>query len=597
MRALLRCFRWKTLSSSGHAPRPRTQLIIYRNYATSARVNKADSPSIPQAGVELDYVQSARLQSIILNSHRMLRDGRVRDALTYFRLRLDSVAPVAVDNRASRRHAFERITTLLLRHGHLPFAQRIVKNMQEEGLNLSANLRAKLVAAEHFRRAPEVDKEALVADLQAVVALPGFSEENLRELISFMARPPHLDADPIGRIVELYEAAKGHDIRVSTANQLINVYSRSKSLEVAQQFLPDASAVEALAAGLDTGNIAAPYTTMISQLADEDFRNPAQISALLAQMGALSVQPDLPLFNALIAMAVRARDLNKAFALYNTVRNSPSSALLPDAYTFGSIFKAAQMTFHRRTARSRAVKPPPDAPSPRELFRDLLECHIIATGRRPTCRSPVATTSVLNVALRMFMLTKDYRGAYVALVGFKMCALRPDVKTFRVVLVTLLAQVRMDTLGRRVAGEERWVDRFLGGGQGHHVTAAQIKDDAIEDFLFFATRARPPGEAWDDAEQAQLRAPTRAMIEGLELPPKKEKWDLEPLERLVGKAILASLENSEERADRYVERALQPVIAEMIPPMDKSPKSTSKTSGAHSRKGQTKRPRDARKGK
>ena len=64
------------------------------------------------------------------------------------------------------------------------------------------------------------------------------------------------------------------------------------------------------------------------------------------------------------------------------------------------------------------------------------------------------------------------------------------------------------------------------------------------------------------------RTPTIPVMLGDEEAPGKAEWDVEPLERLVAKAILASLvprDMSREKAERALRAKLAPYFYEMIP--------------------------------
>ena len=85
---------------------------------------------------------------------------------------------------------------------------------------------------------------------------------------------------------------------------------------------------------------------------------------------------------------------------------------MPDAFTFGSLFKALQELHHRR------VKNLPNACARR--------AHAGTRGRRA------------------LMLTADYRAASVALRAFGEYGLAPDTKAFHAVVGTLMAHMRID---------------------------------------------------------------------------------------------------------------------------------------------------------
>ncbi|TFY76585.1 hypothetical protein EWM64_g7427, partial [Hericium alpestre] len=180
----------------------------------------------------------------------------------------------------------------------------------------------------------------------------------------------------------------------------------------------------------------------------------------------------------------------------------------------------------------------------------------------------------LNVAMRTFMDLSDYSAAFVALHAYTALKLKPDIKTFRVVVVTLLSQVRADLYmrGPEEGGNVRWVDQFLGPEVAARLKPSDICDDMIDHLLRSGT-IFVPGVTPQDSEEKETggkskgkgKVPTLPIMLGEIEPSKNTKWDTAPLERLLRKAMLARMEDIECSEDEAVFAAVKEAQAEMLP--------------------------------
>lgn len=161
----------------------------------------------------------------------------------------------------------------------------------------------------------------------------------------------------------------------------------------------------------------------------------------------------LPAYNILMSVETRRGSLTSALALYQLLRKQ-APALLPDAFTFATLFKA-----HDKNKQS-----VPQSQQPRALFCDMLQVHQYRTKGRPgLANSSTISTGVLNVALRYFIRVRDYPAAIVVLRSFAVCRILPDARTHWVVSMGILRRLR-DEVKRplRQGGEGRWAERVLG---------------------------------------------------------------------------------------------------------------------------------------
>jgi hypothetical protein len=215
----------------------------------------------------------------------------------------------------------------------------------------------------------------------------------------------------------------------------------------------------------------------------------------------------------------------------------------------------------------------------------MLECHLLAIKaadpRTPARR--IIRLSTLNIALRLFMLCLDYPAAFVTLRTFDLLGLKPDLRSYRFVLTILSTRIQRAVLDADKLhwSHASWVANLLGGDNHSSENALSSMDNTTserdtethsgeakkEDIRINAAIAR--GLLEFGTRNCEYRAPTVEMIMGgEEVPDEKAKWDIEPLERLVAKAALASVvpkDASEELAERALRKKMAPYFHEMVP--------------------------------
>jgi hypothetical protein len=181
----------------------------------------------------------------------------------------------------------------------------------------------------------------------------------------------------------------------------------------------------------------------------------------------------------------------------------------------------------------------------------------------------------------------DYPAAFVTLRTFDLLGLKPDLRSYRFVLTILSTRIQRAVLDADKLhwSHASWVANFLGGDNhsaekalssmvGNTPTArerdteTQSGEEAKKkDIRINAVIAR--GLLEFGTGSSEYRTPTVEMIMGgEEVPDKKVQWDIEPLERLVAKAALASVvpkSASEEQAERALRKKMAPYFHEMVP--------------------------------
>jgi len=178
------------------------------------------------------------------------------------------------------------------------------------------------------------------------------------------------------------------------------------------------------------------------------------------------VAPDLAVFNTIIFGHIKRLHFKDALATYNLLFGSRGNKLTPDKYTFTNVFtmylKSLKPQFQVYSVKKAQLPPS------REIYNNLIECHLIQTGGRLPIQSNVLTASVLNLALKLFLQTKDYEAAYNVFQTFRICRVHANAATVRIVLQPLLVKIRE---GRTAVKNDIWVRTLLGSRWYENVEA------------------------------------------------------------------------------------------------------------------------------
>ena len=299
------------------------------------------------------------------------------------------------------------------------------------------------------------------------------------------------------------------------------------------------------------------------------------------------------MYNAIIGALARTDHYEQVFAIYRLML-SGGPEVYPDAHTFGSLFRIVNFFSRPRTLRSRKHKIPPNAPTARELFREMTRLHGLHTKAKPSGASIVMTASILNKALNTFMKRDDYAAACVVLRAFRMCNLAATTDTYRIVVCELLRRLHANLSHSKHSTYPTWASRFLGG-----TAAPRVEMDVrlLDSILRLGLDARlslkplpspsvadnnlleqvldrpvdqpitPTRKNWSlfEITEGSNRIPTPLVVLGI-LEPAFDSWTTIPLERIIRRAILATFARIFLAPIIAVSSALKDAKADMIYP-------------------------------
>ena len=522
----------------------------------------------------------------------LLRRGKAEGAKEIFQSCLSKI-PLGHQYSNIRRFLYERGIAEFLKYEHFKCALEFHRQMNANRVFASHGLRAKLLVCSSIVETPheqEQTLETLFDELSYILSLPSYSQRSLCQLLEVLKRHPLVDSRFVSRLVDTHIDSRGSmgELELNTINKLVLFYAHVGDIDAAENLA--ASHRDPSPFRRQPAN-PAPYTTLINSLVERGALATKRLNTLLDKVEQSQIRVDLPFFSVLVQRAVRTENYHQAFALYDTILRQEGPHMIPDSFVFGSLLNALQRIWTCRSPSLRRARCPPNSPTPRRFFRQMLECHLLAikAANLHTPARRIIRLSTLNIALRLFMLCMDYPAAFVTLRTFDLLGLTPDLRSYRFVLTILSTRIQRAVLDADKLhwSHASWVANLLGGDNHNAEKALSNMDNTTSE----RDTEMQSGEAGEATKQKDIsinaeiargllefgaggnfeyRTPTVEMIMGVEEVPdkKKAKWDIEPLERLVAKAVLASVvpkNASEEQAGRALRKKMAPYFHEMVP--------------------------------
>ena len=347
----------------------------------------------------------------------------------------------------TRFDAYEHAATLFSSYERFVEVKEIRRTMIDEGFIPSLSLRTRMASVAVL--AAGAEEKDLFELLQDPLSDPDFTEAALYQLIRFLGDVMSFSPSTVDTIVQSWVKIHGQISGRRTLSYLIQIHVKRGQLEDAKAWLLQSVDEDATVSP-------EPFTDLIA-----GFTRRAHIDELavtIANMKKAGVAPDLAVFNAIIFGHIKRRHFKDALATYNLLFSSRDQGLIPDNYTFTNMFtmslKSLKPDFQVYSAR-RVPLPPP-----RELYSNLIECHLIQTGGRFPLHSKTLAPNVLNLALKLFLKKNDYEAAYNVIHTFHICQVPANATTVRIVLQFVLTRIQKER--RKAAKKDSWIRTFLG---------------------------------------------------------------------------------------------------------------------------------------
>ncbi|KAI0637567.1 hypothetical protein C8Q77DRAFT_1165618 [Trametes polyzona] len=509
----------------------------------------------------------------------------------------------------SRFHLYERSIASFLRYQDVMKAAMLYSRMTREGYIPSVSLRVRM----HLVKLAElaVEEEVLLDTMRKAFTQESFDEIAFRELLRMLVEGLRSSPPFIRQVVDMFIKCRdpGYTLSTDTTTYLLRAFRSGNDDAGANWWSPHASSSPSAEAQTSAVPLSpsSPYATLLQDLAAS---KPSfeVYKWTLERLQADNVEPDLPFFNALLAYEVGRRNYEVVFAIYTMLMERRTAAVKPTCHTFSIVFRALhRLAGSHRYRRINHVRVPPNVPSARAVFKDMLTCHLEDTTRTNQPHSSLDAQD-LHKALRVFMVQRDYAAAFAAIRAFRLfpgAVGRPTMATYRLVLGGILWRVRTQhpliatRTVARLSSSDIWAYRFLGMDElpQHLISTLPLGLDLVHQVLLIGAEPRLsldwihspnytkprsefdiPGLDDEDAEDEHERIerisdpaefhpygmPTPIELAGLKPVPDDQTYGLVPLERVLRRAIAASVPPGEGALSARVSETIREAKKEMI---------------------------------
>ena len=356
----------------------------------------------------------------------------------------------------TRFDAYEHAVALFSSYERFGEAREIQATMIDEGFIPSLSLRTRMASVAVLTRGAE--EKDLLELLRNPLADPKFTETALYQLVRFLGDTIGFSPSNIDNIVQIWVEHHGQISKRKTLSYLIQTHIKRGQLEDAKAWLQRST---------DQGTTldAAPFTDLMTGLVRREHTD--ELTTTIANMQKAGVAPDLVVFNTIIFGHIKRLHFKDALATYNLLFSSRGKELTPDKYTFTNMFTMYLKGLKPKYQVHSVTKA--QLPPPRKLYNNLIECHLIQTGGWLSLQSETLTTSVLNLALKLFMQMQDYEAAYNLLRTFAICQVPANSTTVSIILGPLLARILRER--RKAAKNDTWLRTLLGPGWYENIEA------------------------------------------------------------------------------------------------------------------------------
>ncbi|KAH9931391.1 hypothetical protein B0H21DRAFT_96614 [Amylocystis lapponica] len=530
---------------------------------TSKRASKAVS-RLPVSPADLpEEGNPPAIQTLLYTLKKYLAVNKDSNAVNYFHAKLSKQQ----FDGPTRSRAYIATISLLLRRGYALSAAIIHSSMTADGYIPPATIRTQMRIVSMANSSPS---EAQLLDAMRPDFLhASYDEPCLRDLIRLLAGSMNCEPKFIDAVVGSFLETRAPDYTLSaeTINLLVHVHARARSSKTARQWI----SIHAQAISKDEEpSSGSPYTTLLRDLAKSDPEESMTYNWILENVKAENILPDLAFYNALITAEIRRNRYDRAFAIYNSLIEHRSQSMTPDAYTYGTLFRALRRFNGPRNVRTRRSRSPRNMPTPRALYRELLTCHFLQTNGCPSESSPVINENVLHSALRTLLTSYDYPAAFLVLRTFRTCRVPVTLRTYRFVVAGLLARIELELpqLSNAADPTSYWTYRFLGLATFPVGHAVNIDHTLLELILRFGTEGHLTLAYIPPPPQGTVR-PLIPTVQRFLSGDRDTNWkrSILPLERILRRAIYAERLHSVLAPAKEVSMEITEAKAEMFDPV------------------------------
>ncbi|THU84793.1 hypothetical protein K435DRAFT_397780 [Dendrothele bispora CBS 962.96] len=517
-----------TFSSKRFANLP--QIIFRRTFSTSQLRRNPHLPPTP--GTPSGTTSNgAPIKSLLNSIEKILQFAPVTKAESFIHRRL-SDERFAVPNR---HVLFEKIISLLIHHRHFEEAGRIYERLSNEGYVSTLKTDAQMLTI-GLVLSPDKYRE-IIPSLQIIFAASQEFTEG--DFILLLGVFQDLDASPglMIRVIQEFLSSRGEGFIPCQrlVNILVGMMVKEGLVQEAFEFTADYDNIS----DSHDATRSHPYASIISSLDTFSPLSEKSINDVLAQIRSREIESDASVFNALISIQVRKKDVDKAFQVYGALMENAKEGLIsPDRYTFGNLFKMI----------SRLSNSSPLPVLPRQLFRNMLsQVFSRQSNLQDIRRGVIDGYHLLMVhALRAFLSRHDYAGAYYITKILSKVGLPITGDIYYAAVKHVAGRVLQSIHNAQKTGGSPWIHRLLGRSRSDFRTMKEFRQHKAI-MLEMLKQSRLPGVLLDvgaipSRSHRQYVMPTLStMKKQFAIAPRAE-FDVIPLQRILRRALLAQIE-------------------------------------------------------
>jgi hypothetical protein len=473
-----------------------------------------------------------------------------------------------------------------LRFDHIAEARRLYDSMRRLCSRVPAHLALRMDSLA-IAYNDELDRSRATKEMVDVVQKPQFSVSGLIQLVRQLILVHGWDSTSTDPIIEAY-IGNGPKKRFLSENALANLFASRTTAQ--PSWAANARAVLSWNRAEDQQlpAMAAPYNILLKEL---PLNKEDGADILMQTMKHAGVKPNSQTFDALITQEEKRGRYDKIFHLYATMKKLDVS---PTESTVCILFRALERSRLSRIRGSRTRKektlPKAQLPPTRGLYRDVMMYHHRHTRYRPGNPSPILTTAVVNVALRLFMAEGDYAGAFVAARTFQAAGLQPTLRTYKLVVTTLAHRMqdvasddKGDKFGEAADVRRAWLNTLLRPVSKDMERHAELRKHLLymQELLALGAEASlnkeditfpvpAHGQDWlpETVFQQTNRGivPSVAMLLDLQDVPPTAILDPRPLQRILRRVLVAGVRpQTDVPLSRVSSKLIKEARAEMLP--------------------------------
>ncbi|EKM58955.1 uncharacterized protein PHACADRAFT_249088 [Phanerochaete carnosa HHB-10118-sp] len=481
-------------------------------------------------------------------------------------------------------------------HGQLRAAYSLYSRMQDEGYIPPQQIQASMVVL--YKLSTGNSTWSLTGAAEKAFAQESFDEEEFRYLLRIISSVTRLPPAVYDDLIQLFIKSRGKEnYTLSSKTESLLAYIRTRRERMGEVRETNFPAEEGPLADRTTAH--EQELKMLLNMAKKDPEIAPIIHSTIRRMRHNDEAHGRTLYNIMMSALADRRRYADVFSVYNMMIRGDKS-ILPNAYTFGILFRLASRFSGPRTIHSRKTKAPKDVPTMRALFRDMVYCHRIQTGKDVTSRTPAINGSLMNKILRTFIEAGDFAAAYVALRSYAVFKIPVLLATYRAVIGAIMQRLRHEHPYVHLWNDPGrfWSYRFLGSPP---TVPEEINVGVMDGVLKFGTKAAlqlDPIELYSDVylqyiadavshyvatkddrdipeltyrkvwnarrKHPSYRMPTAVSLLGLVHSP-VDVWSTQPLLRILNRAIFASRPSRFLPDARIVSVEIRNARTEMLP--------------------------------